>query len=1019
MSLSSGELLGRYRIEAQVGSGGMGTVYRAFDERLQRDVAIKLLNDTSLTDRTTIARFKREAKAVAGLSHANIVALHDFEEQDGVAYAVMELLEGETLDKRLAREQLSDPHVYDVAESVVRGLDAAHRSGVIHRDVKPSNIFLTEDGQVKLLDFGLATARARSISMDGETVVTDEPGVGGPSTDDLETGIGTIMGTVGYMSPEQVRGDPTDQRSDIFSFGAVLFEMATGSRAFDRDTSVETMTAILNDPVPEESQVELPRSHPLFPVTEACLAKKPDARFQSADQLLADLRRARASTAAVKVPSRSVVVPVVIVLAVVLVGVLIAFSDRNPSETAATPVGGGDDRSASESAAPASGQSASALQDRSRRETLPRLLDLAREGRDVEAFALAQPLQSSLGDDPVFRRVWDDVTLPLSITTEPPGASVEMRDYDATDDGFHEIGQSPIEGLRISRSAKVLRIRKPGFRTRVIAGEVEIIARATAQAIVLDAEDAIPAGMVRVTAGSGFPLTGMPFGFSGDPEKAPSNVRSFLMDRHEVTNREFGEFVRAGGYTNSEYWTDPITKDGETVDPTTVSKLFVDATGRPGPATWEVGSYPNDRDDYPVQGVSWFEARAYARFVGKDLPTIYHWSRATPTLFADAWLGTLISRSNVDTESFAAVGAFPGLSPDGVYDLCGNVAEWAVNGVGGKRFSLGGSAVEKAYFFNHANAVDPLDRSPQRGFRCVQYTSESSPSEAQLADVRLESRDYETIPAVSDEVFAVYRNQFLYDETPLNPRVVYRRTDEYPDFIKERVEIDAAYDGERVILYVYLPRNAKPPFQTLVYFRNAGSIRPVSSEEFAHEPYPFIMKSGRALVHPVVKGTFERWDGLESWTSRPDQKYVDFLQKWVKDYLRTLDYVETREDLDATKLGYLGDSWGAFNGLIIPAIEPRLKLSVCYVGGLSMQQARPEVDQISYISRVKLPVLWLSGRYDPIFPLEQSALPAFRHLGTAPEHKRQVIYPTGHALPRQERIRETLDWLDTYFGAVN
>ena len=140
------------------------------------------------------------------------------------------------------------------------------------------------------------------------------------------------------------------------------------------------------------------------------------------------------------------------------------------------------------------------------------------------------------------------------------------------------------------------------------------------------------------------------------------------------------------------------------------------------------------------------------------------------------------------------------------------------------------------------------------------------------------------------------------------------------------------------------------------------------------------------------------------------------MQRWVKDYLRTVDYVMERSDLDSDKVGYLGDSWGAFNGLIIPAVESRLKLSICYVGGLSMQAAPAEVDQISFVGRVKLPVLWLSGEYDPIFPLEQSAEPAFRHLGTPDEHKRHVVFPAGHMLPRTGRIRETLDWLDKYFG---
>ncbi|MDC0175300.1 protein kinase [Planctomycetaceae bacterium] len=1004
MALNPGDSIGRFCISAEIGSGGMGTVYRAFDERLQRDVAIKVLNEKAVADESTLSRFRREAKAVAGLSHANIVALYDFIEEDGVSFAVMELLEGNTLDVHLGNEEIGDERFREIATSVVRGLAAAHRSGVVHRDIKPSNIFLTDDDQVKLLDFGLATARSASIGDDGQTVIADE----------LETGIGTVMGTVGYMSPEQVRGDVSDQRSDIFSLGAVFFEMVTGQRAFDRDTAVETMTAILNEPVPDASQVQLPRSHPMFEIIEKCLAKDREDRFDDAESLLGAIEEmtptggAGESVGGMRWGGRIVAVAVVLVA---VAGFSIANLMVGSSDQASNTVGKAGDEQTPGGATSESTQA-------TREDVLPRLLNLAKRGQDLEAYQLAGTVKDSLRDDAVFQAVWQDITAALTITTEPTGARVVMRDYDEEMDLTRDVGTTPIKEIRVSKSAKVLEISLEGFRPRVIAGEIDVIARATSQPIVLDSVEDLPESMVRVSGGNGFPVTGMGFALPKDPELAPSNVKSFLMDRFEVTNREYQEFVKSDGYTDLKHWTDPIVREGQPVAFEESRKLFVDDTGRPGPSTWEVGRYPEGEDDFPVRGVSWFEARAYARFVGKELPTVYHWSRATPTAFTGGWLGSLIQHSNIETNTFARVGEYKGLSPDGVYDLCGNVAEWVFNSVGPQKLSLGGSALERAYFFNHANAVDPLDRGPQRGFRCVKYSREAPPTALQRADVKLEIRDYEKISTVSDEVFAVYRNQFRYDETPLNPKVVYRKTEEYTDYVKERVEIDAAYGEERIIVYLYLPKNAKPPFQTLVYFRNAGSIRPVSSEKNAHEPYPAIMQSGRAVIHPVVKGTFERWDGLETWTSRPQQSYTEFLQKWVKDYLRTVDYAVSREDIDPERIGYLGDSWGAFNGLIIPAIEPRLKLSICYVGGLSMQAAPVEVDQASFIARVKLPVLWLSGKYDPIFPLTQSAEPAFRHLGTPPEHKRHVVYPSGHALPRKERIRETLDWLDKYFGVV-
>mgnify|MGYP001185746883 FL=1 len=378
----------------------------------------------------------------------------------------------------------------------------------------------------------------------------------------------------------------------------------------------------------------------------------------------------------------------------------------------------------------------------------------------------------------------------------------------------------------------------------------------------------------------------------------------------------------------------------------------------------------------------------------------------------------MVLRSNINKCTYSEVGSYTGVSPFGVSDLCGNVSEWVVNAVENQRLSLGGSTEDQEYFFNQANPADPFDRSQKRGFRCIKYLSEKSAE--LLADVQLHYRDYTDAKQVSDEVFAVYKNQFDYDNSALDPVVSYSKPDASPDFVKERVEFNAAYGGERMIAYLYLPKNSKPPYQTLIFFHGAGAINPVTSEDNlrAMDSFKFIPQSGRAFVVPVLKGQWDRNDGLESWASNDSQQYAEFLIKWTKDFRRTIDYLETRDDIDETKIGYLGASWGAFNFLITGAVEPRLKISICFVGGLSMTPARPEVDQISYIYRVKQPTLWLVGEYDQIFPLKQSSRPAFEYLGTDPKDKKLVVFPSGHSLPVNDRIRESLDFLDKYFGST-
>ncbi|HEX7252094.1 MAG TPA: protein kinase, partial [Thermoanaerobaculia bacterium] len=270
MTLASGTRLGAYEILGPLGAGGMGEVYRARDPKLDREVAIKVLPGHLTSDAVALSRFEAEAKAVASLSHPNILAIHDFGKADGVSYAVTELLEGETLRGKIDRGSISQKQAVDWGLQIARGLSAAHGKGVVHRDLKPENIFVTSDGHVKLLDFGLAKRVEKG------TEKTSAP------TDIAHTAPGTVMGTMGYMSPEQVRGLPVDHRADIFSFGAVLYEMLSGRKAFKRDTASDTMAAIMRDEPPEISQSGRMIPVALDHIVRHCLEKDPDSRFQSA-----------------------------------------------------------------------------------------------------------------------------------------------------------------------------------------------------------------------------------------------------------------------------------------------------------------------------------------------------------------------------------------------------------------------------------------------------------------------------------------------------------------------------------------------------------------------------------------------------------------------------------------------------------------------------------------------------------------------------------------------------------------
>ena len=274
MTLGAGTKLGPYEIVALIGAGGMGEVYRARDARLGRDVAVKVLSESFTRDPERLHRFEQEARAVAALNHPNILGLYDIGSDNGRPYLVSELLDGESLRETLRGGPVSSRKAGDYAVQIASGLAAAHEKGIVHRDLKPENLFITKDGRAKILDFGLAKLTQATATNSDSLTVTSSP-----------TMAGVVMGTAGYMSPEQVRGETVDHRTDIFAFGAVLYEMISGQRAFHRDTAAETMTAILKEDPPELGDTAKVVSPALDRIVRRCLEKRPEQRFQSAQDL--------------------------------------------------------------------------------------------------------------------------------------------------------------------------------------------------------------------------------------------------------------------------------------------------------------------------------------------------------------------------------------------------------------------------------------------------------------------------------------------------------------------------------------------------------------------------------------------------------------------------------------------------------------------------------------------------------------------------------------------------------------
>jgi serine/threonine protein kinase/pimeloyl-ACP methyl ester carboxylesterase len=968
-------VLGSYRVVALLGRGGMGEVYRARDTRLSRDVALKVLPPALAEDQDRLARFRREAKLLASLNHPHIAAIYGLEEADHHCALVLELVEGTTLAERLARGALPLDRGLATGRQIAEALEAAHTHNIIHRDLKPANIKITPDGVVKVLDFGLAKTVDPAAA--GSSATDDSP------TSVSVTGEGVICGTAAYMSPEQARGQRLDRRTDIWAFGCVLYEMLTGRSAFAGKTLSDTIAKVLECEPTSIRQLRRDVPTDVERLVKRCLEKDADARYSSATELLSEIEkcekrlasRANAVITALNRPAVAISIIAILIAAAIAMWFWIKRTE---------------------------------LVRWARSEGIPQIEMYAEAGDWEAAYGLAKKVQEVIPNDPALSDLWPRFSWLITIPSDPPGAQVFRRAYSASEDNWEELGTTPLERIHLPFGYSVVRVDLPGRRPLVRAlgftteGSQQLM---RLDPLKLDTSESAPEGKVRVS--------GRPPEFGAFDIPAP--FRDFFLGQHEVTNREYKRFVDAGGYRRREFWEHPLIQDGKEISLEQAITLFTDKTGRSGPSTWEAGDYPEGRGEYPVSGVSWYEAAAYARFAGQELPTIHHW-RFALTQQAPSSVGSeaswLLPASNLDADGPAPVGQFKGIAWSGAYDMIGNAREWCFNAIGNKRVIAGGGWNDESAFYNPAKieaALPPLDRSAANGFRLA-ITNDDPGAAARLRSPlpEITPRDLASEKPVSNEAFEIYRSIYAYDPLPLNAKI--EATDSSRNWIRERVSFDSSY-GERTVVYLYLPRTGSAPYQTLLYSPGGVANFVGSIDQYRAIHLDFILKSGRAVAFPILKGTFERRDKtpLQGPNARRQR-----ISQTVNDLRRTMDYLATRKEIDSTKIGYYG--YSTFFGPMYLVVERRLRAAVFYLAGLPSGNLLPEVDPLTFLPRAAVPVLMFSGELDSVFPLETSAKPFFRLLRTPDKQHR--IAPGGHFVPREIFIRETLDWFDRYLGAV-
>jgi eukaryotic-like serine/threonine-protein kinase len=647
-----------------------------------------------------------------------------------------------------------------------------------------------------------------------------------------------------------------------------------------------------------------------------------------------------------------------------------------------------------------------------RNQALPEIARLIDQGELDKGYRLALESGRYIPNDPLLLRLVSSFTVPVSIQTNPSGASVYVRTYSATDEDWTLLGKSPLENVRVPWSYFRWKIMKQGFESIQVASGVLPNVNLN---FTLDAPGASPPGMVRVPGGT--------FQFRS---AAPVELDSYWLDTYEVTNKQFKEFVDRGGYQDHLNWKQSFSKDGRSLSWEEAMTEFRDSTGRPAPSGWELGSYPEGQADFPVGGVSWYEAVAYCESVGKSLPTVYHWYKA-------AGLGIdsdILRFSNFSGKGPVRIGETQGLSPYGTYDMAGNVREWAWNETGAKRYILGGAWDEPSYMFAIQDAQPPISRSSTSGFRCAKYGG-SLPTKL-TSPITTLTRDYTREKPAPESAFALYKSLYSYDPAELDARVE-SVDDSSANWRKEKITFQASSGVERVTAYLFLPRDAHPPYSVVVYFPGVSSFFKKSSSSISPESASFAVKSGRAVLYPIYMGTYER--RISSPTLRQTFDEIvqpgsaclpvgpkagrDLVVQWSKDIQRAVDYLATRKDIDAHRLAYYGLSLGAVWGPVMTAVEPRFKASVLLAGGLPFEKLPSEIEPLNFATRVKVPTLMLNGRDDFMFPVDSSQLPLFRFLGVPNSRKRHVLFDSGHVPPDKPVVKESLDWLDHYLGPVH
>lgn len=656
------------------------------------------------------------------------------------------------------------------------------------------------------------------------------------------------------------------------------------------------------------------------------------------------------------------------------------------------------------------------------RASASRVEQLAANGRYQEAYDLALQVLRQIPAEPQVTRLMSELTDELWVSTTPPGAQVYLRRLGSSTE--ERVGVTPIQRFTLARGEFIISIRKPGYVDfeRTLSSTLQRRSpRIRAPWVIrleqrLHRSGSVPEGMA--------PVPGGEYNLRVNSRLTDATVKlgDYFMDRFEVSNRAFKTFVDAGGYAKREFWEthffDAHVKPGG-------SAILRDKTGLPAPRAWVAGTLPPGRENYPVTGVTWYEASAYCRSRGKNLPTIFQWEKAardrdqSPFGIVVPWgflnASDIALRANFEAAAPAAVDSFEfGMSPVGSYNMAGNVEEWIRNSYDDGFGAAGGAWTDPPYRFAAFGPRPSLHSAETLGFRCAVTADPAAGDEGGMSFAT--NQQVQRYPVSTEAEFKNLKAHYAYEKTSLN--AVIAGVQETDQWRREQIAF-TGHGGERIMAFLYLPKNTAPPYQVIHYLGASGwwlGIPITDAVESTPRMAPYI-RSGRAIFMVVLKGFAGRSPGMYAGLEQGSAEHREMMVNWTVDMQRGVDYLETRSDLNPGKIAFWNDS--SYNyASVIAAVEKRYAAVILVSPGANFEffgRLPPPVNPLRFAPHIRGPKLMVSGLYDDVTPRQIAVEPFFELLR---EPKKLASFEGGHIPPPEIAVPLINPWLDQMLGPV-